>query len=222
MRALLSRSSLLAAAAVALGACGGGAPASRLHAANPAQSVGEGPAAEAQAELGGVVVLVALGGWRGQPRDLEQRLTPADVTVQNRSGRGLSLGPEEFSLLVGSSRYRVLDSLEVTRALQDLSGFRRPPPPVAGARGTGAFPGYSAPPPGDPSIGMRRGQPVPSLEQWYVPQLPSGLLENGRTTSFLLFFGVPLRTLKDVTFEAAPMDEKGEKLGVLDVQFTRD
>ncbi len=212
------RAALAFAAAIA-SACAGGSGGS-LQAANPAQAVGGAPG-EAQAELSGVTVQVLIGGWRGQPRDLEQRLTPVDVTIRDLSGKALVLGPEQFTLVSGSTRYTVLDSIGAERALRDLAGFRRAPPPSTGTRGTGSFPGYSGPPPTDPTIGMQPGQPVAAVGQWYAPQLISGQLENGRQTSFLLFFDVPARTLGDTTFEVVLRDDKGESLGVLQIPFSR-
>jgi hypothetical protein len=195
-------------------ACGGGRVAP-LRAADPAQATA-GLENEAQAELEGVAVLVALGGWRGQPRDLEQRLTPVDVTVRNASGRTLRLGPEAFTLAIGEARHGVLPEREVSRALAGLVGPRARPPPRAGIGGP-TFPGYDSPDPNAP----RSGAAVPPSGQWYASQLPSGMLESGRQTSMLLFFGVPARTLASAAIEIELVTDDGKALGAIRLPFDR-
>jgi hypothetical protein len=209
-RAAASVAAILAGLACA---CGGGRVAP-LRAADPAQATA-GPENEAQAELEGVAVLVALGGWRGQPRDLEQRLTPVDVTVRNASGRTLRLGPEAFTLASGKARHAVLREREVSRALADLVAPRRRP--RTGTIGGPTFPGYDSPDPDAP----RSGAPVPPPGQWYPSQLPSGMLESGRQTSMLLFFGVPARTLASAAIEIELVTDDGKALGAIRLPFDR-
>ena len=49
--------------------------------------------------------LIADGtAWKGSPRDLERRLTPVELRVENRSGRTLSIRYSHFDL-VGASKF---------------------------------------------------------------------------------------------------------------------
>lgn len=200
-------------------ACGG-ARVAPLRAADPAQAT-PGPENEAQAELAGVAVRVALGGWRGEPRDLEQRLTPVDVTVLNASGRTLRLGPEAFTLARGETRHRVMREGEVSRALAELVGPHRSAAPRVGAVRGPTFPGHDSPDPYGPGSGAPRGAPVPPPAQWYASQLPSGMLESGRQTSVLLFFDVATRTLSQAVVEIELVAQDGQALGVIRLPFDR-
>ncbi len=213
MRVSDGRACVLAVVARAIAACAGGSR--ELRAADPAQAL-EGASNEAQGEVEHVAVRVAVGGWRGQPRDLEQRLTPVDVTVSNGSGKEIRLGPEAFKLVkAGGTALRALDQNAVTRALDDLAGFGTRPAPRRGE----TFPGYDSPRPG---TGTRPGAPVPPPGSWYFSQLPSGTLAPGRQTSMLLFFDVPARTLAAAAFEVQVVDAAGAPLGVVRIPFTRE
>jgi hypothetical protein len=219
------RSSLPRLAAVAslaaMASCAGSRSAAPLEPQDPSQAAGGAPGAAA-AEVAGVQTQVEVGHWRGRPPDLEQRLTPVDVVVQNASGRPVRLGPESFALVVGDRRLRALDRREVNRALADLTGFRRPPPPRAGTGAVGGptFPGYDAP--GDPNgPGSRQATPVPPAGQWYASQLPSGTLANGARTAVLLFFDAPARGLTRATFELDVVADDGTRLGTIRIPYGR-
>jgi hypothetical protein len=207
------------ASLAATASCAGPRSAGPLQPANPAQAVGGAPG-EAAAEVAGVQIHVEVGSWRGRPPDLEQRLTPVDVVIQNGSGRSIRVGPEAFALVVGERRLRVLDRREVNRALADLAGFRRPPPPRIGARGGPTFPGYDAP--GDPTApGSGPSRAVPPADEWYASQLPSGTLESGAQTAALLFFDAPARSLSRATFEVDVVAEDGTPMGTLRIPYER-
>jgi hypothetical protein len=207
-------------AALALAACARVGP---LQATDPDQAIDAG-ANEAQTDLAGVTVHAAIGGWKGRPKDLEQRLTPVDVTVRNTSGRTLRLGPEAFTLRTPSGANRALDQGEVAVALRDVAdsypGYRGP---RVGAVGGPAFPGYDTP--GDPYGPGSRSPgrvPLPPPSQVYRTQPMSGTLANGATTSILLFFGTPARTISTATFEVDLVDESGQRLGTAKMPFGRE
>lgn len=211
----------VALALAVLAACSGGG-ARRLRPADPAQAV-EGAPGAARAEVDRVIVRATLGGWRGQPRDLELRLTPVDVTIANGLDRAIRVGPEAFRLVTSSgSALRVLARDEVASALRDLAGFRPRPAPRAGAVGGPTFPGYDGaadphgPGPASP------GAPVPPPGQWYGTQPPSGTLAPGSRTSLLLYFDTPARSLAAATLEVEIVDAGGAAIGTARLPFARE
>lgn len=217
------RVELLAAfpAALAFAACARVPP---LQAAGAGQGV-DGAPNEAHVEVAGVAVHAAVGGWRGRPRDLEQRLTPVDVTLHNTSGRVLRIGPEAFTLRTPHGARRALDQVSMAYALAELSGPRTAARdgPRVGAVGGPAFPGYDTPGnPHAPWTRSPRNAPVPPSSQWYETQSLSGTLPNGAQTSILLFFGTPARSLSEATFEVELVDEEGTALGTVEMPFARD
>jgi hypothetical protein len=206
--------------AVIAAACAGAQP---LQAIDPAQAIGGAPN-EAQAEVAGVTVRAAVGGWHGNPKTLEQRLTPVDVTLHNASRTTIRVGPEAFTLQTPNGPQRVLTQGEAATALRDL-GERRQARygPRIGAVGGPAFPGYDAP--GDPRSPFSRsplGAPEPELSQWYDNQSMSGTLAPGQTTSVMLFFGTPARTLGRATFEVQLVDDQGARIATVQMPFGRD
>lgn len=210
---------LLALAAAA--GCGAGGP---MRAADPAQAI-EDEATEAQGEVGGVAVRASLGGWRGDPRDLEHELTPVDVTARNAAGRPIRLGPEAFSLVVDGARMRVLTQQEVSRAVSQLAAPRRrprPPRTATGAVGGSTFPGYDGSDPWGPRASAPANAPVPPLGSRYPSQLASGTLRGGASTSVLLFFDVPARTLRTASLEVDVVAEDGERIGTIRLPFERE
>jgi hypothetical protein len=208
-----------AASLAAMAACAVSRSAGPLQPADPAQAV-DGAPGEATAEVAGVRMRAEVGSWRGRPPDLEQRLTPVDAVVENASGRPIRLGPEAFALLVDGRRLRVLDRREVSRALADLAGFRRPPPARIGAVGGPTFPGYDSP--GDPTgPGSRQGTPVPPADEWYASQLPSGTLASGERTAVLLFFDTPARGLRRATFALDVVAADGTPVGTIRIPYDR-
>jgi hypothetical protein len=209
-----------AALLTGLAACASGGS-RQLRAADPAQAVEDAPNA-ARAEVDRVVLRATLGGWRGQPRDLELRLTSVDVTIVNGLDRRLRIGPEAFTLVTASGqRLRVLTQDEVSTALGDLAGFRPRPSPRAGAVGGPTFPGYDSPSPHGPGSRSPANAPVPPAAQWYDAQLPSGTLEAGGGTSLLLFFDTPARSIASATFEVELVDAAGTTVATVRLPFAR-
>jgi len=195
-----------------------------LQATDPRQAI-DGIPNEAQAEVAGVTVRAAIGGWRGEPRTLEQSLTPVDVTVQNSSNHVIRVGPESFTLRTPGGPRRPLDQNEAAWVLNnDLVESRRDPigPRIGAAHGP-TFPGFDRP--GDPNAPWARsapGAPTPQLMQWYETQSPSGTLAPGAKTSIMLFFGTPTRTLASAVVEVDLVDEQGTALGTVRLPFARD
>ena len=149
----------------------------------------------------------------GGSRYYADKVLVSDGTV---SGFGLPM-----QLASGDARWRVLDQDAVSRALAGLTGFRRPPPPRSGAVGGPTFPGYDNPRPYGPGSAAPPSSPVPPANQWYASQLPSATLEPGETTSVLLFFETPARTLQSATFEIALVAGDGARLGTIALPFRK-
>ncbi|HEY6004190.1 MAG TPA: hypothetical protein VIV57_15040 [Anaeromyxobacter sp.] len=207
-------------AAVLAAACAQVQP---LQAVDPAQVIPGAPN-EAQAEVAGVTVHATIGGWRGEPKNLEMRLTPIDVTVQNSSNRTIRLGPEAFTLQTPSGARRALPQNEAAWLLRDM--FERDKdrfgPRVGAVRGP-TFPGYDSPDnPHAPWARSPPGSPIPALAHWYDTQPAAGTLGPGGTTSMMLFYGTPTRSLASATFEVELVDEQGTAIGTVRLPFARD
>ena len=195
----------------------------QLQAVDPAQAISGAPN-EAQAEVAGVTVHATIGGWRGEPKNLEQRLTPVDVTLHNASTRTIRIGPEAFTLQTPSGARRAIPQNEAAWLLRDMMQpvSNRFAPRVGAVRGP-AFPGYDSP--DDPNAPWARsppGSPVPELGRWYETQSPGGTLPPGGQTSMMLFYGTPTRTLASATFEVALVDAQGTEIGTVRLPFARD
>jgi hypothetical protein len=206
--------------AIVAAAC---APVQPLQAVDPAQVVAGAPN-EAQAELAGVTVHATIGGWRGEPKNLEMRLTPVDVTVQNSSNRTIRLGPEAFTLQTPSGARRAIPQNEAAWLLRDI--FERDKdrfgPRIGAVRGP-TFPGYDSPDnPNAPWARSPPGTPVPALARWYETQPAAGTLLPGTRASIMLFYGTPTRSLASATFEVELVDEQGTALGTVRLPFARD
>lgn len=194
-----------------------------LQAVDPAQVITGAPN-EAQAEVAGVTVHATIGGWRGEPKNLEMRLTPVDVTVQNSSTRTIRVGPEAFTLQTPSGARRAVTQSEAAWLLRDI--FQTPRdrfgPRVGAVRGP-TFPGYDSPDnPNAPWARPPPGTPIPALARWYETQSPGGTLLPGATTSIMLFYGTPTRSLASATFEVELVDDQGLALGTVRLPFARD
>jgi hypothetical protein len=213
---------------VALSACVTVAP---LRPASPDQVV-PGEPLEAFAEVSGVRLQVRAGDWRGWPENLESRLTPVEVAVENDSGRALRIEPRLFGLYLPSGfRHAGMEPHQVRAALRDVYRARAAVAFYAGWYGYYPWPGYyppwrrrhypyvwwgpypwgvvvpyeAVPPPAEP-------EPRPS---------PEGTLASGGRFSLLVFFDVPATSLASATFEAVLEDTSGESLGRVRIPLTR-
>lgn len=194
-----------------------------LQAVDPAQVVAGAPN-EAQAEVAGVTVHATIGGWRGEPKNLEMRLTPVDVTVQNSTNRTIRIGPEAFTLQTPSGARRALPQNEAAWLLRDIfqQDKNRFGPRVGAVRGP-TFPGYDSPDnPNAPWARSPPGTPIPALSRWYDTQSAAGTLPPGASASMMLFYGTPTNSLATATFEVDLVDEQGTALGTVRLPFARD
>jgi len=219
---------------VALGLIAGCIPEARLQPLPEARSLA-GDTSAAVAEAQGVRLVADGAAWDSYPQNLERRLTPVEVRLENHSGRPLSIRYELFDV-EGNSRfhYSAIPPLELDEATEDTS-------PVCNAAwaprsyrwgwyGRGwqsrswIRPEWSNPfydPYYDPFYRPyeRCEEPLPSKDM--VEQaLPEGTLENGGTVAgFLYFQGVTERE-KEVTLQAQLVDARtGEPFGSLSIPF---
>ena len=209
-----------AALALALACATGQGASGRLRATDPAQAT-QGAPDVAHVQVGPAAVAAAIGGWRGQPADLELRLTPVDVAIANAGDRRIRIGPEAFRLVRGGESMRVLSADEVSAALHGLAGFRERPAPRVGAVGGQTFPGYDPGSPYVPGAGPPRF-PVPAPGQWYEMQDVSATLEPGRQPALLLFFDTPARSLGNAALEIHLVAEDGTPVGDVRLPFARE
>lgn len=226
---------------VLAGVIAGCIPETQLQPRPDARSLAGEPSA-AVAEAQGVRLIADGAAWKGHPSNLERRLTPVEVRLENHSGRTLSIRATSFDLL-GESRfqYAALEPLKMKDADE------------AQPRCVAAYtPGYWRLNAGwawGPHRGWRHGSPWrtpwwpnpyydPFYDPFYGPApyvrcdeplptkdmmqraLPEGTLENGGTISgFLYFQGVGERE-RQVTLQARLVDATtGEPFGQLSIPF---
>jgi hypothetical protein len=201
-----------------------------------------GDTSAAVAEAAGVRLVADGDSWKGHPSNLERRLTPVEIRVENHSGRPLSIRYALFDL-TGESRfqYAAIPLLNLDEVASDNSplcvagyspgywsarrawGWRR------GWRGPWDRPWrpnpyydpfYDPYYPGRPYV--RCEQPLPTQEM-LDEALPEGTLENGGAVSgFLYFQGVAERE-RQVTLHARLVDAAtGESFGELRIPFEVD
>jgi len=212
-------------------------PETRLQPRPDARSLTEDPTA-AVAEAQGVRLIADGAAWEGHPRNLERRLTPVELRVENHSGRTLSIRYALFAL-VGESRfhYAALSPLLMQEANEAgptcIAGYvpRRSWSLGAtwGPRRGWRYPGrpwwpnpYYDPfydPFYGPQHDVRCEEPLPTQEM-LDRALPEGTLENGGTVAgFLYFQGVGNRE-RQVILQARLVDAStGEPFGELSIPF---
>jgi hypothetical protein len=224
---------------VLAGLIAGCIPETQLQPRPDARSLAGDPSA-AVAETDGVRLIADGAAWKGTPSNLERRLTPVEVRLENHSGRTLNVRYTFFDLL-GESRFQY--AALAPMSLKDATDAQ--PSCVAGytprywslgaswgpRRGwrqgyPGRTPWWPSPyydPFYDPFYGptpyVRCDEPLPTrdmLEQ----ALPEGTLENGGTISgFLYFQGVGARE-HQVTLQARLVDATtGEPFGQVSIPF---
>lgn len=199
-----------------------------------------GDTSAAVAETAGVRLIADGAAWKGHPGDLERRLTPVEIRLENQSGRPLRIRYEFFDL-VGESRFRysALSPLE----MQDAQGAE--PICVAGYapsyswglswgwrpywgvwHGSPWYPWWPGPyydpfypPPYWPPPYVHCEEPLPTKDM-VKRELPEGHLENGGTVAgFLYFQGVADRE-RQVILQARLVDANtGEGFGELTIPF---
>jgi hypothetical protein len=213
-------------------------PEAQLQPRSDARSLA-GDTSAAVAEAAGVRLIADGASWKGNPGDLERRLTPVEVRLENQSGRTLTIQYELFDL-VGESRFRyaALSSLEMEEARDagptcvagyapgyswglyaawgPRRGWYRSP---WGPWGPGPYynpfwnPYYGPPP------YVRCEEPLPTQDM-VERALPEGRLENGGTVAgFLYFQGVADRE-RQVILQARLVDANTqEAFGELSIPF---
>jgi hypothetical protein len=199
----------------------------RFLPASAAFAVAEQPDA-ATAVRDGVRLVVHVGGWRGAPDDLDDRVTPVEVWVENDSGRPLRIGPEQFTVLAPHGfRYQALEPQEVQRLAAPAYGS-----------GVVVYPGYYGAYPWPGGWGPWHHPGVYPWAWWgwggppvvYYqppaatppPPTPRGTLESGGSISLLLFFPVPARSLGALEVVADLADDRGQPVTTIRVPLVRE
>lgn len=214
-------------------------PEARLQPRPEARSLA-GERSAAVAESTGVRLIADGDAWKGHPGNLERRLTPVEVRLENHSGRPLSIRYEHFDLL-GQSRFRyaALSPLLMQEASEagPVCVARYAPSyswglytswgPRWGWRSPSSWrpwwPGPYYDPFYDPFYGpgpyVRCEEPLPTQDMM-ERALPEGNLEDGGTVSgFLYFQGVADRE-RQVTLQVQLVDAStGEPFGELSIPF---
>ncbi len=214
-------------------------PETQLQPRPDARSLAGDPSA-AVAEAQGVRLVADGASWKGHPSNLERRLTPVELRVENHSGRRLNIRYTFFDLL-GESRfqYAALSPLRMDEANDArpscVASYRpgywrlgvswgyqsawRPSAPWRRAWWPSPFydpfydPYYGPPP------YVRCEEPLPTQDM-LDRALPEGTLENGGTISgFLYFQGVGERE-RQVVLQARLVDATtDEPFGQLTIPF---
>lgn len=192
------------------------------------------------AEGEGVRLVASGDAWRGNPRYLENVVTPVEVRLENQSGRPLRIAYEDFTLVGGSRfEYAALTLFELREEGESAvggSGLDGREPRVRAwvgsplrwgmsGRGWNAWgPGWYGPGWYDPFFGggwyaRPAPQPLPT-EDMVRRALPRGTLPPGGTlTGFLYFQNVGERE-GQVTLQARLVDARtGETFGTLSIPF---
>jgi hypothetical protein len=223
--------------AVVVLALAGCIPETQLRPTPDARSPAGEPSAVV-AEAHGVRLIADGSAWNGHPGNLESRLTPVELRVENQSGRTLSIRYALFDL-VGASRFRyaALSPMLMKEANEAgptcVAGYSPRPYWSLGAT-WGPRRGWRYPqrswwpnpyydPFYDPFYGpqshLRCEEPLPTQDM-LAQALPEGTLENGGTVDgFLYFQGVGNRE-REVILQAQLVDATtNEPFGELSIPF---
>jgi len=222
---------------VAIGLMAGCIPEARLQPLPEARSLA-GDTSAAVAEAHGVRLVADGASWEGYPKNLERRLTPVQVRLENHSGRALRIQYEHFDV-EGSTRFHYAavpplsldENSDGSSAVCSASAWPREyrwgwygrgwePRPF---RPLWSNPFYD--PYYDPFYSpqhMRCETPLPTkdmLEQ----ALPEGTLENGGTVAGFIYFQSIGKREQQVTLQAQLVDARtGESFGRLSIPFQVD
>jgi hypothetical protein len=217
------RASLLLAMTVLQAGC---VHVSHFHPARAEQAV-QGEPASAFTESAGVKAWVRAGDWRGWPEDLEDRMTPVEVSLDNQGAQALDVKPSHFGLLAPNGfRYQALEPEQVQRLVASSWPVRTSVYFHHGYYGAYPWPGFP----------VRYGHFYPyTWWGWYPvpvlvsppapppgpPPAPQGTLERGGQVSLLLLFPVPAASLPGFELTADLVTPGGERLGTLQVALVR-
>lgn len=183
----------------------------------------------AYVEAGGVRAWVRAGDWRGWPDDLEARVTPVEVFLENQGPDALAIRPELFTLRTpGGFRAQALEPDQVQRMV--ASAWRREavyfhsgfygfyPWPAWPVRHHRVYPyawwGWYPP----PMVVVT--EPAPAAPPG-PPPVGQGTLERGGHVSVLLLFPIPAERLERFQLSVALRTPAGEDGGALEVELAR-
>jgi hypothetical protein len=185
----------------------------QLRPSDPAQTVAGEPLAGA-ASAAGVRVTVrpaAASGWI-----VDDRLTPVEVVIDNRSGRNLLLRPERFAVVMpDGARADALTREEIRRRYGPSVGDETDPIRVYQRSPTGVvyFPWANLPP---GWVGI-----VPAATLAPSATLARKDLASGSAARVLLLFGLPAARLDRFELQAELVDPAGEPVATIRVPFER-
>lgn len=217
---------------VALLALAGCLPETQLQPRPEAQTLA-GEKEAAVAEHAGVRLVADGAAWKGHPGNLERRLTPVEVRLENLGDRPVRVRYIFFDLVGGSQfKYAALPplSLEEAEGSEPVCVAQNEPlnwGNTWGWRGPSTWrqPWWQSPyydpfyDPYYPRPFVRCDEPLPTQDM-LDQALPEGVLEPGGTIAgFLYFQGVSERE-RLITLEARLVDARtGEEFGKLNIPF---
>lgn len=222
---------VLAALALLLAGC---THVNQFRPARADQAVAEEPAA-AFTQGGGVRAWVRAGDWRGWPEDLEDRVTPVEILLENQGPAPLAIRPSLFTLRTpGGFRAQALEPVEVQRLVASVWSAHAAVFVHPGFYGYYPWPGYPVRPyrgypyawwgyepffPWGPPVAVV--QPVPAAPPSGPPPVAAGTLERAGRVSLLLIFPVPASQLAAFDVVVELVTPAGEPLGTLEVAMVR-
>ncbi|ADO68558.1 hypothetical protein [Stigmatella aurantiaca] len=205
-------------------------PRTQLQPRSDAQALAQEPNA-AVTEQAGIKLVADGAAWKGQPGNLDQRLTPVEVRLENLGNRPLRIRYEQFGLMGGSRfEYTALPPLSLKEATESEPLCSVPAVPLhwhaswgwrrgMGLRPWGLGPFYD--PFYDPNYtrAIRCHEPLPTQDM-LKKALPEGTLAPGGSVSgFLYFQGIADRE-SQVTLQTRLVDaHTGETFGELGIPF---
>ncbi|MCY1023788.1 hypothetical protein [Pyxidicoccus sp. MSG2] len=197
----------------------------------------------AVADEQGVHLLADGNAWKGYPSDLERRLTPIYVRLENGSGRPLRLSYSDFSLVGQTSRFRYTAIPPLSPRTPSVSSspgsYIEPTSWHVGVSGWygwgwgwglgwgwGPYWGWGSPYFGAPwygpypySWGYSYEVPLPT-EDMLTRALPDGVLEPGGALDGFLYFQGVIRRENAVSLQVQLVDARtNEHFGTLDIPF---
>lgn len=207
----------------------------RLWPSTGAEVVQHGHRMAAVAEQQGVHLLADGDAWRGYPSDLESRLTPIYVRLENGSGRPLRLSYTDFSLVGQTSHFRYTALPPLSPHSQGSTRRIEPSSWQVGVGygwglgwGWGPYWGWGW---GYPYVGGPYGPyypyawgypyevPLPT-EDMLTRALPEGELDPGGALDGFLYFQGVIRRESAVSLQVRLVDARtNEPFGTLDIPF---